>query len=165
MQMKPLPSLLGSRCSISVSWVSPKRSTSYSLRAVVRTSATRHCLISYSSCSQTSHGVPLTAVQWDTNSQNNNWSNDTVVSQKISFIFLGTYCNIRPKSLIWNIFVFTSDSAEKLTSNVQISSTMNSAIFTKFSIMRIKFILQLLWSEVTKISSNKVRKNYNKWTY
>ena len=146
--MKTLTSLLGNRCSISVSWVSPKCSTSYPLRVVVRTSATRHCLISYSSCSQTSHRVPLTAVQWDRNSQNNNWRNDTVGSQKFCFICLGTYCNIRTKSLILNINVFTLYSLEKLASNAHISSTMNLAIFTKFFVMRIKFMLQLSWSEV-----------------
>jgi hypothetical protein len=146
MQMKPLPSLLGNRCSICVSRVSPKCSTAYSLRAVVRTSATRHCLISYSSCLQTSHRVPLTAAQWDTNSQNNNWRNDTVGSQKFCFVCLGAYWNIRPKSLILNINSFTLDSVEKLASNAQISSTMNLAIFKKFFTMRIKFVLQRPWS-------------------
>ena len=159
MQMKPLPSLLWNRCSISVSGVSPKCSTSESLRAAVRTSGTWHCLISYSSCSQISHAVPLTAVQWDTNSQNNNWRIDTVGSQNFSFVCLGTYCNIRPKSLIWNISEFTLDSVEKLTSNAQISSTMSSVIFTKFFIMRVKLILRLSWSEVTKIYLKKLRKN------
>lgn len=165
MQMKPLPSLLGNRCSISMSWVSPKCSTSYSLRVVVRTSAARHCLISYSSCSQTSHRVPLTAVQWDTNSQNNNWRNDTVVSQTFRSICLVTYCNIRPKSLTLNINLFTLDSGEKLISKPHISSTINLAIWAKFFIMRIKFMLQLSWSEVTKISLNNLRKDCNKCTY
>lgn len=123
--MNTLASLLGNRCSISGSWVSPKCSTSYSLRALVRRSATRHCLISYSSCSQTSYRVPLTAVQWDTNSQNNSWRNDIVGSQKFCFVCLGTYWNIRRKSLIWNINVFTLDSVEKLTCNAQISGIMN----------------------------------------
>jgi hypothetical protein len=135
-----------------------KCSTSYSLRAVVRTSATRHCLISYSSYSQTSHRVPLTAVQWDTNSQNNNWRNDTVGSQKFCFICLGTYGSILPKSLILNNKVFTFYFVKKLTSNAQISGTMNLATFTKCFTMRIKFMSQLSWSDFTNISLNKLRK-------
>jgi hypothetical protein len=152
MQMKPLTFFTGKQvfhlCVMGFS----KCSASYSLRAVVRTSTTRHYLISYSSCSQTSHRVPLTAVQWDTNSQNNNWRNDTVGSQKFCSIYLGSYYNILPKSLSFTNNVFTFDFVKKLTSSAQISGTINLATFTKFFTIRIKFMSQLSWSDFTIIS-------------
>jgi hypothetical protein len=60
-------------------------STLHSLRTVLRTVATLHCLISYASCSQTSHRVPVTAVQWGTNSQNTNSKKELIVSNSASY--------------------------------------------------------------------------------